>query len=482
MFPLSHVRNKKYAVFGLGTTGLAACEALNAGGAQVFSWDERKSARQKTSRAPFRATHPTDWPWNELEALVLSPGVPLTHPKPHVIVRKAAKEQVPVIGDIELFAQELNAIPEADRARVIAVTGSNGKSTTTALIGHILNETGTLAHVGGNIGEAVLSLPAPTANAVYVLELSSYQLDLCHSLRANVAVFLNLSPDHLDRHGTMERYAEAKSRIFLNRQSGDKAIIGVGDVFTQALCSELTARAPEDTVPISATGALGKGIFALGGKLYYRIDNKKAEAGDISSVRALRGDHNAENAAAALAAVMSFDVLPSVAVRSMERFKGLPHRMETVAIHPHKDDRSILFVNDSKATNVDAVVNALRAYSDIYWIAGGRGKVGGVGELCSLMGRVRRAYLIGEAADAMQEALQDSVDICPCETLENAVAAAFHDSLLSDAKDPVVLLSPACASQDQFRDFVERGEAFKLFVREQISLADANPEEGAACA
>ncbi|MEO0400554.1 MAG: UDP-N-acetylmuramoyl-L-alanine--D-glutamate ligase [Pseudomonadota bacterium] len=467
MFPLPHAHKKKYGVFGLGASGLATCAALQEAGADVFCWDEAGAARDKTAQSAYSAVHPKEWPWSDLEALVLAPGVPLTHPKPHVIVRKAVQENVPVIGDIELFAQAVNALDEAGRPTVVAVTGSNGKSTTTALIGHILNETGARAYVGGNIGEAILSLPAPSANAVYVLELSSYQLDLARSLRVNTAVLLNISPDHLDRHGTMERYVAAKRRIFLHQTQDDRAVIGVGDAYTQAICAELTSERPETVVPFSATGALGRGVFALDGRLYYRVNDKNAEAGDISDVEALRGHHNAANAAAALAVVMGHGVAPSVAVRSMERFRGLAHRMETIARRG-----PLVIVNDSKATNVEAAAKALQSFGDVYWIAGGRAKDGGVDALSPLMERVRGAYLIGEAADAMAAALQGDTAVQQCGDLETAVAAAMRDAGASDAAHPVVLLSPACASQDQFKNFEERGETFRRLVMQVLSAVD----------
>lgn len=214
MIQIPDVKNKNIGVFGLGLSGLATCEALIASGAQVFSFDENAKAREKTADTEYRCEHPKEWPWKELAAVVVSPGVPLSHPKPHAIVRKAHQEKVPVFGDTELFARAVNAMADHARPRLIGVTGTNGKSTTTALIGHILKEAGVDVYVGGNIGEAVLSLPEPQSGSVYVLELSSYQLDLTHSLRLDAAVFLNLAPDHLDRHGSMDNYLGSKMRIF----------------------------------------------------------------------------------------------------------------------------------------------------------------------------------------------------------------------------------------------------------------------------
>ena len=459
MIVIPDVKNKKIAVFGIGVSGLATCEALIASGAQVFSYDESAKAREKTANTEYRCEHPKEWPWKELTAVVVSPGVPLTFPKPHAIVRKAHQEKVPVFGDTELFARAVNAMPETARPRLIGVTGTNGKSTTTALIGHILKEAGVEVYVGGNIGEAVLSLPEPGAETVYALELSSYQLDLTHSLRLNAAVFLNLAPDHLERHGTMDNYLAAKMRIFRNQTAEDLAVVGVDDDYGQAVCTELTARHPAATAPVSAHGALGRGYYALDGELFYNLDGKTALAGDINGARALAGPHNHQNIAAAVAACARFGAAPAVAVKAAERFEGLPHRLETVG----RIGKTV-FVNDSKATNAAAAGRAIGAYRDVYWIAGGRAKEGGVAELRDMMNRVRKAYLIGEAADDIAAQLDGAVDCRKCRDLASATAQAAEDAEAGDAKAPIILLSPASASHDQFRNFEERGEAFRAAV------------------
>ena len=453
------VKGKKVGVFGLGATGLAAAEALQKSGAEVFTFDENPAAREKTASTEYRAEHPKSWPWGELASLVLSPGVPLTHPKPHPIVKKAIAEGVEVIGDVELFARALAAIPAAARPEVVAVTGSNGKSTTTALIGHVLKEAGRDTSVGGNIGRAILSLEPPTPGRVYVLELSSFQLDLARTFRPNVAVFLNISPDHIDRHGDLAGYVAAKRRIFLHQTAEDTAVVGVDDTESQAVCAALSAAGAPRVTPISAEGALGRGVFALGGKLFYNIDGKTGEAGDIRAVASLNGAHNHQNAAAALAAVMALGVAPALAVKTMERFEGLPHRMEIVG-----RQGAALFVNDSKATNADAASKALKSYRDIFWIAGGKPKEGGVASLRPLMDRVRTAYLIGEAARAFEEQLAGAVPCVQCGDLAAAVARAARDAAQSGLASPVVLLSPAAASYDQFRNFEDRGDTFRRLV------------------
>jgi UDP-N-acetylmuramoylalanine--D-glutamate ligase len=460
------IEKRKIGVYGLGATGLSTCEALSASGAEVYSWDDNEAARAKTRNTRYAAEHPKEWPWAELRSLALSPGVPLTHPAPHPVVRKAHQSGVEVIGDIEFFARAVNARAPKDRPRVIAITGSNGKSTTTALIGHMLKECGRSAVVGGNIGMPALSLPEIEAGRVYVLELSSFQLDLAKTLRADVAALLNLSPDHIDRHGDMDGYVAAKRRIFMNQQKTDTAIVGVDDAATQGICAKLLSEGGRAVTPISAEGSLGRGVYALGTKLFYSLGDKSGEAGDIAHIAPLRGRHNAQNAAAALAAAIAEGIAPNVAVRAMDRFAGLPHRMEIVA-----KKGAVLFVNDSKATNADAASRALSSYDDIYWIAGGKAKEGGVASLRSLMTRVRGVYLIGEAAREFEGQLAGTAPCIQCGDLPTAVSRAARDAAQSGLKAPVVLLSPACASYDQFRNFEERGEVFRKLAN-QIETID----------
>lgn len=466
MITIPGIEKKKIGVYGLGATGLSACEALSASGAEVYAWDDNDAARAKTANTRYAAEHPKSWPWEELRSLVLSPGVPLTHPAPHPIVKKAHQTGVEVVGDIEYFARAVNAAPKKERPRVIAITGSNGKSTTTALIGHVLKECGKDAVVGGNIGKPVLSLPGIESGRVYVLELSSFQLDLAKTLRANTAILLNLSPDHIDRHGDMAGYVAAKKRIFMNQMKDDAAIIGVDDAWSQGVCADLMREAARKVTPISAEGALGRGVYALGAKLFYGLADKSGEAGDISLISSLRGQHNCQNAAAALAAAIAEGIAPNLAVNAMDRFPGLPHRMEVVA-----KKGAVLFVNDSKATNADAASRALKSYSDIYWIAGGKAKEGGVASLRPLMSKVRGVYLIGEAARDFEGQLAGAAPCVQCGDLPTAVSRAARDAALGGLASPVVLLSPACASYDQFRNFEERGDVFRKLAN-QIEKID----------
>lgn len=463
MITISSLKNAHVGVFGLGVSGLATCEALIASGAHVYSWDENKAAREKTANTEYRCEHPKQWPWDAMEYVVVSPGVPLTHPKPHAIVRKARASNIPVVGDVELFARAIAEIEESERPRIVAVTGSNGKSTTSALIAHILRSVGENAQLGGNIGEAVLSLAAPVSSTIYVLELSSFQLDLTYSLAADVSVLLNITPDHIDRHGTLGAYVEAKKRIFRNQSPSNLAVLGVDDEYSEAICTALKAAGAQGIAPISAQSTLGEGAYALGGSLYYNLDGKTIEAGELSGAKALCGSHNHQNASAALVTCQKLGVAPAVSVNAMERFEGLPHRMEIIAVEGYPN-----FINDSKATNAGAAMRALAAFDDVFWIAGGRAKSDGAIPLRNSLGNVRRAYLFGEAADLFAQQLEGLVSIVLCENLDVAIQNALTDATASDAKQPVILFSPACASYDQYRNFEERGDAFRACVEELV--------------
>ena len=363
-----------------------------------------------------------------------------------------------VIGDIELFARAVAAAPDHKRPRIVAITGTNGKSTTTALIGHVLAQAGRDVRIGGNIGVGVLGLEPMHGGAVYVLELSSYQLDLTSSLRPDVAIILNITPDHLDRHGDMEGYAAAKRRILLGQVKGDTAVIGVDDAWGQRICTEITAANHRTIWPISARQAMGRGVYALQGILYDATEGRVAEMADLTSARSLPGRHNWQNAAAAYAAARALGVSASEAVSGLMSFPGLAHRMETIGAIA-----GVRFVNDSKATNTDAARQALASYPKVYWIAGGRPKAGGIADLSDLFPRIAKAYLIGEAAPAFAATLAPHTSCAQVDTLDAAVRAAFADARAAGG-EPIVLFSPACASFDQYADFEARGEAFRAAV------------------
>jgi len=459
MIPVRGFEGRTVAVFGLARTGLAAARALVAGGAQVALWDENPKSRAAAEAEGLPLVDLSTADWSQFAALMLSPGVPLTHPAPHWTVEKARAAGVEIVGDIELFARAVNAAPEHRRPKVVAITGTNGKSTTTALIGHVCREAGRDVRIGGNIGVGVLGLEDMHGGAVYVLEMSSYQLDLTSSLHADVTVILNLSPDHLERHGSMEGYVAAKRRILANQGKGDTAVIGVDDPWGQQICTEITAANRRTIVPISASKAMGRGIYVLNGLLYDATGERAQEVADLNRARSLPGRHNWQNAAAAYAAAKGLGIAADEAAQHLLTFPGLAHRMETVATLGR-----VRFVNDSKATNSDAARQALSSYPKSFWIAGGQAKTDGIAPLEDLFPRVAKAYLIGEAAPAFARTLAGKAPAVETGTLDAAVAQAYADASAS-GQDAVVLLSPACASFDQYSDFEDRGEAFRAAVQ-----------------
>ena len=459
MIPVRGFEGKTLAVFGLARTGLAAARALIAGGAQVAVWDEKPQARAIAEAEGLPVVDLTTADWSQFAAIMLSPGVPLTHPAPHWTVQKARAAGVEIVGDIELFARTVNAAPEHKKPKIVAITGTNGKSTTTALIGHICAQAGRDVRIGGNIGVGVLDLEDMHGGAVYVLEMSSYQLDLTSSLHADVTVILNISPDHLERHGSMEGYVAAKRRILLNQGKGDTAVIGVDDTWGQQICTEITAANRRTIVPISANKAMGRGVYVLNGALYDAMGERAVEIADLNGARSLPGRHNWQNAAAAYAAAKGLGIDPQEAAQHLLTFPGLAHRMETVGTLGR-----VRFVNDSKATNADAARQALSSYPKSYWIAGGRAKSDGIDPLEDLFPRLAKAYLIGEAAPAFAKVLAGKAPFAECGGLDAAVAQAYADAAATN-KDAIVLLSPACASFDQYPDFEARGEAFRAAVQ-----------------
>ena len=460
MIPITEYAGKDVAVYGLGRTGLSAAKALKAGGARVHAWDDNEESRAKAEAVGIALSDINKRDWQTFAALVLSPGIPYKYPQPHRLVRMAEMTGVPVIGDMELFARAVQALPERARPKIVAITGTNGKSTTTALIGHILKQAGRDARVGGNIGTGVLDLAALHSNAIYVLEMSSYQLDLVKSLRCDVAVFLNLSPDHLDRHGGMDGYQAAKMRIFQNQTEKDVAVVGFDDVYAQSIAIGLTAKGPQRVVQISSTYTLGKGISAVDGRLYDNQSGKAEFVGKLDECPALLGRHNYQNAAAAYAACRALGLDPGTIMAGLRSFPGLAHRMEAVG-----EIDGIRFINDSKATNAQAAEQALRSFKNIYWIAGGVPKAEGIAPLAPLFPNITKAYLIGQAEDAFAATLHGKVPSQVCGALDRAVEAAYRDAKAAGETGAVILLSPACASFDQFKDYEQRGDVFRSLVQ-----------------
>jgi UDP-N-acetylmuramoylalanine--D-glutamate ligase len=448
-------------VFGLARSGLASVKSLRAGGARVFAWDDKESARIVAESCGATVVPWRDWPWEKLKALVLSPGVPFTHPAPHEVVAKANAAAVKVVGDFELFAREIRSGEfAANPAPVIAVTGTNGKSTTTALIGHILEAAGHDVEIGGNIGRPALDLAPPAAKTVYVLEMSSYQIDLAPGFKPDVAVLTNISADHIDRHGSLDAYAAVKARLL---EQGGTAVIGVDDPQSAAIFTRLSA-SERMAIPVSVGKVLGRGVFVLDGTVFDAVGGRANKIVDLSAAPRLPGAHNWQNAALAYAATRTYARDARIVAAAILDFAGLSHRMEEVG----RIGR-VRFVNDSKATNAEAAERALVCFDDIYWIAGGRPKEGGIRGLSPHFGRIRKAYLIGEATADFAATLDGAVPFVNAGTLENALALACADANRASCPAPVVLLSPACASFDQFRDFEHRGDVFRSLVRQLMS-------------
>jgi UDP-N-acetylmuramoylalanine--D-glutamate ligase len=456
MIPVTTFAGKKVAVFGLGSSGLASAKALVAGGADVVAFDESAASLAKAREAGIATADLRTLEWSKISALVLAPGVPLTHPAPHWSVALAKNAGAEVIGDIELFCRERRRL--APNSPFVAITGTNGKSTTTALIHHLLKSAGRSAELGGNIGTAVLTLSPPGPDRAHVVECSSYQIDLAPTLDPRVGLLINVSEDHLDRHGTLEHYAAVKERLVAGVQSDGAAIIGVDDEWCAAAADRVAANG-KHVVRISVRKRLPDGVYAENGEIVRALAGKTETIARLDDIGSLRGLHNAQNAACAAAAALALGLDAAAIQNGLRSFPGLSHRMEQVG-----RKGAVLFVNDSKATNADSAAQALACFGDMFWIAGGKPKTGGITSLEKFFPRLRKAYLIGEAAGDLARTLEGRVAYEMAGTLDRAVASAVRDAESSGLKDPVVLLSPACASFDQFRNFEVRGDHFRDLV------------------
>ncbi|MFQ6754213.1 UDP-N-acetylmuramoyl-L-alanine--D-glutamate ligase [Cereibacter sphaeroides] len=462
MIPVRGLEGRKVAVLGLGRSGLATARALEDGGAEPLLWDDSPEARAKAEGQGFTVTDLTrDRAFEGVALLVTSPGIPHLYPAPNPVIARAMAAGVPVDNDIGLFfrsfaTRDWDAFDQMPR--VVCVTGSNGKSTTTALIHHILSEAGRPTQMAGNIGRGVLDLDPARDGEVVVLELSSYQTDLARALTPDVAVFTNLSPDHLDRHGGMGGYFAAKRRLFAEG-GPDRAVIGVDEPEGLYLAGQLSV-APEDdrVIRISSGQKLerfGWSVFARKGFLAEWRKGRQMASIDLRAMPGLPGAHNHQNACAAYAACRTLGLAPRQIEAALASFAGLPHRSQTVG-----EKGGVRFVNDSKATNVDSAAKALQAFPKIRWIAGGLGKDGGIVALQPHLGSVVKAYLIGHSARDF--ALQiGATDHEICETMERAVARAAEEAQPGE----VVLLAPAAASFDQYPNFEKRGEDFMEKVK-----------------
>jgi len=456
MIPVTSFAGKTVAVFGLGGSGLASCHALKAGGAEVIAGDDSADNLAKAAQAGFTTAELRKVSWANIACLVLAPGVPLTHPAPHWSVLLARDAGCEVIGDIELFCRERRR--NAPDSPFVAITGTNGKSTTTALIAHLMRFAGYDTQMGGNIGTAILSLEPPRMGRVHVVEMSSYQIDLTPSLDPTVGILLNISEDHIDRHGTLAHYAAVKERLVAGVQEQGTAIVGVDDNFSRNTADRIE-RAGKRVVRVSVRNPLADGIYVERETILSAAGGARSEIARIGGIGSLRGLHNAQNAACAAACALALGVSRDRLQNGLRSFPGLAHRMEQVG-----KLGNVLFVNDSKGTNADAAAHALSSFADIFWIAGGRPKVGGISSLTEFFPRIRKAYLIGEAAQGFSDSLGERVAHEISETLDVAVAHAAKDAEASKLHNPVVLLSPACASFDQYRNFEIRGAAFRDLV------------------
>ena len=422
----------RYAVYGLARSGLATVQALLASGAQVTAWDAKDEARTKAPHGTEIANL-DEVDLALFDSLVVTPGLPLNR---HPIAQRARDAGVEIIGDIELFARARSELPQH---KVVGITGTNGKSTTTALIHHILETAGVATAMGGNIGLPILAQEPLPDGGVYVLELSSYQIDLTQSLDCDIAVLLNITPDHLDRYDNFEAYAASKERLFKMQSMPHSAVLGEADPLVARIANDMLSKVQES----------GPGRVQVVRASEFSLDQKDWPA--------LQGPHNLQNAAAAITVCDQLGLNRAQIDQGLRTYPGLPHRMERI-----REKGGVLFVNDSKATNATATAPALAAFERIRWICGGLAKADNLDECAPYFDHVTKAYTIGEAGELFARLLSPHVDVAECVTLERAVGKAAAEAVAGDT----VLLSPACASFDQFRDFEQRGDRFRELVGE----------------
>ncbi len=442
------------AVLGLGRSGLPTAQALAQSGAEVWAWDDSEDRRAEARAAGINLVDLAASDLRELTTLVLSPGIPHTHPAPHPVVVRARDAGLEIVCDVDLLFRSQR------EASYIGITGTNGKSTTTALIGHVLKHARRTVEIGGNIGTAALSLEPLSTSGNYVVEMSSYQLELAPTAVWDVAVLLNVSPDHLDRHGGMDGYVAAKCRIFQRQTRPRTAVVGVDDEISAKIHAELAKADDQIVIAVSGSRRLARGVYVADGALYDARDGKPVLIRDLADCLTLPGAHNHQNAAAAAAVALQIGIAPDIIAEALATYPGLAHRQERIATLD-----GVLFVNDSKATNADAAARALGCYEAIHWIAGGQSKEGGIEPLRPYFPRIVHAWLIGAAAPEFARTLTD-VPHTMAGDLSTAVRGAFAAARNAAKPGTVVLLSPACASWDQFKSFEHRGDAFRNLVAE----------------
>ncbi len=450
-------KDQRVAILGLGRSGRSVALSLLKAGAHVFAWDDQESARDAAREQGLPIMDLDSLAWEGINCLILSPGIPHHYPAPHPLVAQARAAGLSPISDLEILWQS------QPQARYIGITGTNGKSTTTTLIGHIIKESQLPVEVGGNLGIPVLDLNPLNETGIYVLEVSSYQLETSPSLHFNVSVLLNITPDHLERHGGMEGYIAAKKLIYKNSSPQDTFVVSVDDPHCLAIYETLKSSGKINLLPISTYKTLLDGIYVKEGVLY----EKSHPVLNLKVFDRLKGQHNWQNVTATYGALRSMGFEEEVIVRGIASFPGLAHRQQRITSY-----KNVTFVNDSKATNADAAAKALTCYQDsrLYWLLGGRPKEGGITTLKPYFPSVEHVFLYGEAASSFHVTLEGRVPYTICKTLEEATEKATKLALDDQKANSVVLLSPACASFDQFRDFEARGDAFCQHVQEMIRL------------
>lgn len=469
MIPLTSFRNKKIAVFGLGRSNLSAIEALNFSGAKVIAYDDNTENRKRAKKRNIFIQDLREIDWSKIDSFLLSPGVALHYPASHWSVMCARAHNVEIIGDIELFLRERDAFLKKNQLSefdcpFVAITGTNGKSTTTDLTNYLLKKTNFDVQMGGNIGIPILSLEPFVKNRIYVIECSSFQIDLTPSFHPTIGVLLNITPDHIDRHGSYKIYEKVKSRVIFE---ACESIIALDDKNTEKIAEEFFEKNLKNKklTKLSTFKELDDGYFLSDKKLC----SKSAEIGlkkqyaTLANIFSLQGRHNAQNALAALAVFNILTNWQKKTQNSLQKifneYQSLPHRMEFVG-----RKGKITFINDSKATNAQSSAAALESFENIYWIAGGVAKEEGIEPLKPFFSKIKKAYLIGESQNLFAKTIEDKIPFCFSETLRDAVFLAYEDSKKNESLESVILLSPSCASYDMFSDYEERGEAFKKVV------------------
>lgn len=446
---------KPVAVLGLGVSGLSVAKALKTGGARVVAWDDEDDKRNAAEKAGIEIADFIEGCLDGYAALIMAPGIPLHFPKPHPAVEKAREAGIEIIGDLEIFHRSLHGF------KTVGITGTNGKSTTTALIAHVVKESGRNAAMGGNIGVPVFNLPLSGEGGIAVLEMSSYQIDLCPNFAPDIAVLLNITPDHIERHGSMESYIAAKERIF---QGAGVAICAIDDPHTIGIYDKIVKAGMRTVIPVSVKKEMAGGVYVREGNLFDAIQGEAVNAGSLTGISTLPGTHNQQNICAAFAVCRTLGLTAEEILTHVKTYPGLSHRQFLARLI-----NGIAYVNDSKATNADATARAVACYNNVYLIAGGRPKEGGLSGLEPYGDKIRHVFLIGEAMDDFAKWLQNmNIPHTKSGSLDIAVLEA-HRMAQSERGQPggagTVLLSPACASWDQFENFAQRGTVFEALVK-----------------